>query len=217
MTTQIMATTPRLRNKARHEARNIPELSTALFSVWPSGTPLTVASVQDYCDHLTGFPYTLIVTDQRELKTSTTWQDSERVGLAVDDNGQVREALGKIVKKMKSVLTPDLSSVYALYDTSGASEQEQIKRFLIEKGLPLNHLQQAYNNVIATFGSHHRPKLSISNDMDGDGADETLLVVIPTHLSVQEALLKLDQVSESWWLNLPEPERHYLYPHVEFI
>lgn len=106
----------------------------------------------------------------------------------------------------------DLEPVERLYLFRGRSE---IEKFLINYPFLVSFLQEAYGQIKTYFGESAQLILEVITDPEIAGAQE-LTIFIRTNLSSDEALQKLEQLDEGWWLDTAIDIREKLCIDIEF-
>jgi len=111
---------------------------------------------------------------------------------------------------MSQIISTDLKSILLeLYDC----DSETLAYLLQKPELITFLITEAYNNIRRFFKNE---KLKLVLDEDAETGEKTVFLYILTDLPVDEALAKLNQLDDEWWLdkidNYPD-----LCIHVQMI
>lgn len=109
--------------------------------------------------------------------------------------------------------TSDLLSLERHYIFRNRSE---VMGFAVNNSFLLQTLHEAYNQIRNYFGESVQAVLEVVADPEFF-EDQELVIFIRTDLSPDEALKKLEQIDNAWFLNVPADVRKKLCVTVEFI
>lgn len=94
--------------------------------------------------------------------------------------------------------------------------RSEVVRFAVNNSFLLQPLHEAYNQIRNYFGESVQAVLEVVADPEFF-EDQELVIFIRTDLSPDEALKKLEQIDNAWFLNVPADVRKKLCVTVEFI
>jgi hypothetical protein len=80
--------------------------------------------------------------------------------------------------------------------------------------LPL--LVEAHKKVAEYFELPAKPILEVISDPESEG-DQQLFLLIPTYHAPQQALFRLDQLDQEWWLDVLPQARGKMTIDVEYL
>lgn len=93
--------------------------------------------------------------------------------------------------------------------------RSKIVKFLESNPFLFSTLQEAHPQIRNYFGTSARIFLEVITEPEVAGEEE-LVVFIHINLPPEEALKKLEQLDEKWWLDAPANARKKLCINVEF-
>nr|QNO49447.1 hypothetical protein OCBBGKCP_00004 [Methanosarcinales archaeon ANME-2c ERB4]QNT35661.1 hypothetical protein GNCGGNMO_00023 [uncultured Methanosarcinales archaeon] len=94
--------------------------------------------------------------------------------------------------------------------------RSEVVGFAVNNSFLLQPLHEAYKQIRNYFGESAQAVLEVVADPEFF-EDQELVIFIRTDLSPDEALEKLEQIDDKWWLNVPANVRKKLCITVEFI
>jgi hypothetical protein len=115
-----------------------------------------------------------------------------------------------------SVVRSSWANIYLVIEHWYTLRQpDEVLAFLEENPFLVSLLIEAYSPI-----QHYFPDSNLFLEMfaDPESTDDHQLLValIATHLSPEEALIKLDQLDEDWWLDVMDRAQGKLCINVEF-
>ncbi|PXF61753.1 MAG: hypothetical protein C4B59_02555 [Candidatus Methanogaster sp.] len=94
--------------------------------------------------------------------------------------------------------------------------QSEVMNFAVNNSSLLQPLHEAYDQIRNYFGESVQAVLEVVTDPEFV-EDQELVIYIRTDISPDEALKKLEQIDNAWWLDVPADARKKLCINVEFI
>lgn len=92
---------------------------------------------------------------------------------------------------------------------------EEVRQFLEAHPFLISLLKEARARIDEYFGSHNDVVLEVVTEPEADD-DRELFAFVQTDLPHQEALARLEQLDEDWWLDASDRAQGKLCMHVEF-
>jgi len=114
--------------------------------------------------------------------------------------------------EIKISRTEELDILEQLYSLRKRSE---VMKYLANNFFLFPFLQDVYEQIRSYFGKSGQPILEVVTDPEAI-EDQELVIFIHTTLSADEAIERLEQFDEQWWLNAPVNIRKKLCIDVEF-
>jgi len=149
-----------------------------------------------------------------------------------EDSPSRRRSLSRIMRRDSSVAPYDTTTL-GVWDKIGGStvssepqtrlisklfdfaRPQEVLRFLDEHTFLIPLLLEAYRKIAEVFGPASTVVLEVMTDPEAPDHRE-LFAFIRTSLPPDEALRKLDELDQGWWLNEADQARGKLCIHVEF-
>lgn len=92
---------------------------------------------------------------------------------------------------------------------------QEVRQFLEAHPFLVSLLREARARIDEYFGSHNDVVLEVVTEADAED-DRELFAFVQTDLPHQEALARLEQLDEDWWLDASDRAQGKLCIHVEF-
>lgn len=116
----------------------------------------------------------------------------------------------------KTSSTYPISDVLSLERHYIFRNRSEVMGFAVNNSFLLQPLHEAYNQIRNYFGESVQAVLEVVADPEFF-EDHELVIFIRTDLSPDDALKKLEQIDNEWWLGVPANVRKNLCIDVEFI
>lgn len=113
---------------------------------------------------------------------------------------------GTLVERIAS-----LADLYRFDDPAAVTD------FLSRHDFLVDVLVEAREHISTHFGPDTPTVLEVFYDLDDEHGDPELFALIETTLPAEEALLHLDRLDETWWLDAVQRGRFILQIDVRFV
>jgi len=98
------------------------------------------------------------------------------------------------------------------YDVRGV---ETVKAFLSDNPAAVDALHSATTHIDKVLHPVAKPSLDVTTFSDEDG-DQELTVLIPIDCDAAEAMARLSEFDDTWWLDQPDDVRRLITFDVDF-
>lgn len=191
----------------------------ALMSVGFMGLPNTFSGLQPLttAPNIYSAYRPLFNTASQRLARGDEWRYEQYY--SVD---RASKSLHSLIDSIASTSQNETLSTYPTSDLRKLEQhyifrnQSEVMNFAVNNSSLLQPLHEAWDQIRNYFGESVQAVLEVVADPEFF-EDQELVIFIRTDLSPDEALKKLEQIDDEWWLNVPADVRKKLCITVEFI